>query len=475
MNLQQLISILRLRWKMMLALVLLITGGTLGVNLLLPKVYVAETSLIIEMRSDPLMSAFMPAIAATSYLGTQSDIIRSERVAAKAVQLLGMDRHAESLENWRAETEGKVPMDRYFGELLLNNLSVQGGRYSNVVTVAYGSQDPKFAAAAANAFAQAYIATSSSLRTEPAKDFAEYYESQSESLRKQLEEAQARLTAYQNKHGIVASPQRIDAESARLESLNVQLAQAMAQRTEFAARQRDSGIETSPDIQDSQAVQGLKSQLASAESKLTEISSVVGSRHPQRVLLEAQISGLRDQLSAEMRRVSGATASISRQSGQKVEELRALVEQQKRTVLAMRTQLDEISNLQRDVESAQKAFFSVADRRNQLNLEGKSEQSNARVISPAIEPLVPAKPRIAVNVLLSAALGVVLAVALALGLEMLDRRVREANDLNDIEGIPLLGVISPTAKRGSRAAVPIALMRPRTRPAPQLTMNGESS
>ncbi len=475
MNPQQFINILRLRWRMMLSIIVLIVGGTYGVSIMLPKVYVAETSLIIEMRSDPLMAAFMPAIAATSYLGTQSDIIRSDRVAAKAVQILGMDRHAESLESWRAETGGKVPMDRYFGELLLNNLAVQGGRYSNVVTVSYGSQDPKFAAAVANAFAQAYISTSSSLRTEPAKDFAEYYDSQSESLRKQLEAAQSRLTAFQSKHGIVASPQRVDAEAARLESLNIQLAQAMAERTELSARQRNSGVETSPDIQSSQAVQSLKSQLATAESKLTEISSVVGSRHPQRLLLEAQISGLREQLDAEMRRVTGATANVSRQSGQKVEELRSLVEQQKRTVLAMRGQLDEISNLQRDVETAQKAYFSVADRRNQLNLEGKSEQANARVVSPAVEPLTPAKPRIMVNVLLSAALGTVLAVGLALGLELLDRRVRQASDLTDIEGIPLLGVISPTAKRGKRPAMPIALMRPRARPAPQLTMNGESS
>lgn len=475
MNLQQLLNILRLRWLMMLIVIAVTVGGTYTVSRFLPRIYVAEASLMIEMRSDPLMSTFMPQLVATSYLGTQADIIKSERVAAQVVQMLGLDKQAESVTMWRNDTEGKVPIDRYFGELLLKSLKVEGGRFSNVVTISYGSEDPKFSAAATNAFVQAYISTSASLRADPAKSYAGYFESQAKTYREELDRAQAKLTEYQNKHGIVASPQRLDAESTRLDALNLQLAQAMAERTEASARQTNSGAETSPDVQNSPSVQALKGQLAAAESKLTEISSVVGSRHPQRLLLEAQIEGLREQLAAEMRRVTGATATVGRQSNQKVAEIRALVEQQKRTVLAMRTQLDEMATLYREVEAAQRAFSSVTDRRNQVTLESKSDQAAARIISPAIEPLEPAKPRVGVMVGISVAFGVAFAVALALGLELLDRRLRSPADLTELEGIPLLGVISPSAKPGRGQTLPIALMRPRARPAPQLTMNGESS
>lgn len=475
MNIRQLFYILRLRWWLVLGIVTISVTGTYLVSKQLPKVYIAETSLLLDVKSDPLLSTFMPAIAGAAYIGTQMEIIRSDRVASQVVQMLGVDRHADSLDTWRSETGGKVPVERYFGELLLRSLGVQVARNSNVITISYASADPKFAAAAANAFAQAYLSTNSNLRVEPAKQYAGYYEGQIKSIRENLEKAQARLSDFQSKHGIVASPERVDAEMARLDALNMQLASAIAEQTDTSARQQNSGNETSPDIQNSSAVQGLKAQLASAEAKLGEISSIVGSRHPQRVQLEAQIDTLKQQLTAEMRRVSGTTATVNRQSGQKVAQLRSLVEQQKRTVLGMRTQLDDLNNLQREVDAAQKAFVAVSDRRTQLTLESQSEQAGGRVLSAAIEPLVHSRPNIPGNVLIALALGTGLAVAVALGLELFDRRLRAATDLADIEGVPLLGVISPMAKPGKQHLTSIALMRPRAQMPPRLTVNGESS
>ena len=59
----------------------------------------------------------------------------------------------------------------------------------------------------------------------------------------------------------------------------------------------------------SPAVQSLKGQIATAETKLTEISSIVGKNHPSRLRLEAQIGELKkQQLAAETRRVAGGAA-----------------------------------------------------------------------------------------------------------------------------------------------------------------------
>lgn len=472
MNLRQLLYILRLRWWLVLLIIAGVVGGTYAVSVRLPKVYIAETSLLLDVKSDPLVATFMPAIATPAYLATQIEIISSERVASQVVQVLGVDKHEGSLTNWREETQGKVPVDRFFGDLLLKGLTVQAGRNSSVVNIAYASGDPKFAAAAANAFAQAYLSTSASLRVEPARQYAGWFEEQTKSLRSDLERAQSRLSAASRKSGIVASPERIDVETARLDALNAQLASAIAERTETQARQRFSGDETSPDVQNSGAVQSIKQQISAAETKLSEVSSIVGARHPQRVQLEAQLAELRQQLTAEMRRVSGTTATVSRQSGQKVEEVRAQVEAQKRTVLAMRSQLDELSLLQREVDTAQRAYDAVAQRRSQLSLEGQSEQAGARVLSQAVEPLDHAKPRILINVLVSLVVGTGLAIAVALGMELMDRRLRAPSDLQGIEGAPLLGVLTPPGKRNKGRVAPVALMRPRADTTPRLTMSG---
>jgi hypothetical protein len=44
--------------------------------------------------------------------------------------------------------------------------------------IAYTSEDPNFAAAAANAFAQSYIETSIELKTDPARQFARWFDEQ---------------------------------------------------------------------------------------------------------------------------------------------------------------------------------------------------------------------------------------------------------------------------------------------------------
>ena len=56
-------------------------------------------------------------------------------------------------------------------ELLTKNLDVKPSRESNVIQINYRSPDPRFAAGLANAFAQAYIATTLELRVDPAKQF----------------------------------------------------------------------------------------------------------------------------------------------------------------------------------------------------------------------------------------------------------------------------------------------------------------
>jgi len=168
--------------------------------------------------------------------------------------------------------------------------------------------------------------------------------------------------------------------------------------------------------------------------------------------LEAQIAELKQQISTEMRRVSGVTATVNRATGQKIAELSAMADAQKRTVLALRSQFDEMALLQRDVDTAQRAFDAVANRRSQVSLESQADQATARVLSPAIEPLAPSSPNLLKNMAVAVIIGLALAVGAALGWEMLDRRVRSTADLSSVDGVPVLGIVSPWAHRGRHGA-----------------------
>jgi len=447
MTLKQYLRILWARKWLVLGVFALITAVGVAITFLLPRQYVAQSSLIVEMRIDPALGAIAPALAMPSYLQTQIEVIRSERTASRVVKILGVERSAAAVQQWRDATKAKIPLDRYFANLLQRGLSVEPASGSNVLNIYFTSPDPIFAQAAANAFAQAYMDISVELRVAPARQSAAFLDEQTKILRTNLEQAQARLSKYQQEKGFVATDEKVDQETARYNALVAQLAGAQAERVEAETRQRNSGTEFSPDVLGSGQVQGLKAQLAAAQTKLTELSTIVGANHPSRIQLESQIKELRSQIAAETRRVSGGASTLTRASNQKFEELKALVEQQKKNVLALRADRDQMAVYVRDVETAQRAYDTITSRVGQFTLESQNNQANTRILSPAVEPLDPSRPKVLNAILVTLMAAIAAAVGLAILLELLDRRVRDADDLMAIPGVPVLGVLRPPGSR----------------------------
>ncbi len=468
---RQVLLILRLRWWVVVGVLALVLGAAAAVSLYLPKQYTAETSVLLDVKTDPLLATLMPSQAGASFMATQVEIIRSERVAGRVVKMLGLANNPAAVAQWREATEGHTPLEAFFGNQLLKGLTVDPGRGSALLTLSFTGKDPKFAAAVANTFALAYIDLSVELRVGPAREYASFFDERLKSLREDLDAAQARLSAFQQQRGIVISSERVDQESARLNALEAALAVAVAESADTSSRQRNAGTETSVDVQQSAAVQGLRSELGKAETRLSEVSANYGSSHPLRIELETRIGELKQQIAAEMRRVSGTTATVNRIATQKIDELRSMVEAQKHTVLNLRTQRDEAGVLLREVETAQRAFDAVAQRRTQLANESQSEQPQARVLSPATEPQRHSKPDIPKILAAAAALGLLAGLAAAYLLEMTDRRVRSAEDLFNPEGVPVLGVMS--TRVGKPPFAPRLAFNRRAGPAmpPQLTVN----
>ena len=180
---------------------------------------------------------------------------------------------------------------------------------------------------------------------------------------------------------------------------------------------------------------------------MTEVSAIVGKNHPTRVQLEAQIGELKEQIAAETRRVSGGASVTKRGSGQKIEELKTLVAQQKQQLLSLRSDRDQINVYLRDVDTAQRAYDAITSRVGQLNLESQNNQANTRLLSPAVEPLQPSKPKILNGVLASLLGALVAGLAIALGIELMDRRIRDPEDLMAIPGVPVVGVLRPAGSK----------------------------
>ena len=426
---------------------------TWGVSLQLPKVYTAAASIYIDSKADPVMGA-LPGLAGPSFVATQSELIKSTRVANRVVKLLRISEVPSVFESWKEDTGGKIPIEEYFGAILLRGLVVQSSLGSNLINITYTASDPRFAASTANAFAQATLETNIELRVGPAREYAVWFDERLKVLRQNLADAQAKLSEYQKKNGIVNTDERLDQEMARLNVLNNELSLLQAQKADISSREKNSGSELSPDVMRSAVVQGIKSEIARVETKLGEMVGNIGKNHPQTIEMQALLAGLKKQLATEIQRISGGVSESSQVTSRKERELVAAIAIQKKRVLDLRGEQDQIVILRGDVETARRAYESVSARMSQSTLESYSQQTNLSVLSPAVEPTTPSRPKVLVNVGVSILVGLLLGIGAALGREFLDSRVRHRDDLIRMQGIPFLGVLeTDAANRGRWAAI----------------------
>ena len=428
--------------------------AALMASLLLPKSYKATASLLVDAKDEQSLSNVLrPLIAPQerlSYMQTQLDILASRKVARRVVQDLKLAESSSTPAAFEKDASGEVPIEDRLIEGLLKGLKVETSQ-SNVMQASFSSPDPRFSARVANAFAKAYIDTVLELRVEPTRQAAAWFDEQLKGLRANLEDAQAKLTRYHQRQGIVSADERLDVENTRLGILSDEVAKAQEQTLQWNSRaqqareflERGGSPDGLPDVLNNAFIQKLKADLLHGEAKLQELATQYGSNYPQYQRQVSENQSLRERLDTEMRKVAIAVESTARQSRQREAELTKALGAQRARLLALKESRNEFTVLRRNVESAERAYDTAMQRSVVSQVDSRASQTNVTVLSPAVVPATPHRPRVVLNIILSIAVGVMLGVSAVILLEIFDRRVRSAQDLENGWDVPLLGVLNP--------------------------------
>ena len=447
MNLRQHFFMFRVRWKLALGLMLGTLAIAVPVILALPKQYTASTSLGVEIRSpDPITNLLMPA-----NLASQEEIIKSDRVTRRVIETLGLERNEELRAHWARVSEGRGRYEDWLTEQLHGALSVVPSRRGdNIITIQFRSPSPRDAAAVANAFARHYTEAAIEMKVEPARQYARWFGEEGKRLRADLDAAQARLSAFQRDKGIGIRDESLEAETARFAQLAAQLTAVQTAGVDAKSKLR-SGGDALPEVMQNAVVQGLRADILRQEAKLRDAAGNLGPNHPQYRAMQAELAELKNRLEAETRHVARSVSAARAVSGDKEGELKAALEAQRRKLLALRAEREDLARLQREVESAKQSYESAERRFTQTDLESRATQSNVFVMRPAVEPLYPSFPKVHLYVAAALLFGSVLGVATAHTLETLDRRVRCVDDVAGLARLRVLSVIERKAAPGMLA------------------------
>ena len=461
MNLYQFLSALRARAGAFFLLLFVTVMVAAVVSFLLPKSYTATVSLLIDAKEEQsLNNVLRPLVLPqerASYLQTQLDIITSEKVARKVARDLQLAQRPMAQQNVQEEAgtkNGGSTEDKLI-EGLLDNVKVDTSQ-SSVIRVSYTSREPRLSADIANAFAKAYIDTTLELRVEPTQKAAAWFDVQLKTLRTHLEDAQARLTDYHQKQGIVSSDERGDLESTRLTALSEQVGRAQEQTFEWKSREQQANTfadrgespDKIPEILGNPFIQRLKEDLLHGEAKLQDLSANYGTAYPQYQRQVAENQSLRNKLDAEIKKIVAGIAGSAQQSRQREAQTRKAMDAQRARVLALKEGRNELTVLRRNVESAERAYDTAMQRSVVSQVDSRVNQTNILVLNPAVVPRNHSRPKIFLNIALSVVVGTILGIVMVMLLELLDRRVRSRSDLE--LDVPLLAVLNervPAAQR----------------------------
>jgi len=441
-NLGQLLRALLARRRMFLvALSGVVLAATLA-SLLMPKSYRATVSVLVDIKDEQsLGDALRPLMLPqehVSYLQTQVDILTSPKVAREVVAELHLAQTPAALAALGLKPIKGGRAEDVVVEVLQRNFKAETSQ-SNVIQASFTCGEPRWAAAIANAFAQAYVNTVLELRVAPTRKAATWFDEQLKTLRANLEDAQAKLA------------QAKLAARAKLSQHPERLAQ----------------------VANNAFIQQLKADVLHGEAKLQELGTQYGVNHPVYRRQVSEVQSLRARLQAEVRKLAAGAAGAE-VAANSADVLGAGPPGRKDADDAGRlsatdagdaTLLDPV--LVHNAESAERAYQTAMQRYQVSQVDSRASQTNVTVLNPAMAPLHAFRPNIILNVALAVFTGVVLGGILVVLLEMRDPLVRSAEDLLSMGEVPLLAVVgdagapSPLLLAGLPAAVLRALPKPR--------------
>lgn len=480
MSLDRFILILRMQARLIVGIFAasVVVAGI--ITYLTPKMYTATASLNFNIIGNPVDNQGKAVLTQNTYISTQQGIIESLNVAQgvedslteyerrRLIAALEARRsviddvkHAltspiKSLLNddkKRIQKTGDgetLQMSTPYGWLarsIGSDLYVQPMFNSRIMEISYSSTDRQIAALLANRFAEAYIAANLKMTTDPASKSKEWFREQLKSLRNRLEEAQSRLTAYQQQEGIVSSDERLDTEIVRLQSLSGQhLAAQQATRNAVTERQKlkevlDSGasLMTFEPVFNNPVVQKIKADIRDLEGRIVQGSSSLGKNHPKMKKMNSELSAAQIRLSREIQTISDGINNAAELSREREGDLLQAVESQKKLVLDLKNEHDKIAVLQREVESTQATYNSALNQLNTTSLQSMIDQTNVSVVDSASIPGTPSSPQVMVNLILGALGGLILGIGVAVLMEIFARRIYSREDFTVELGVPLLG------------------------------------
>lgn len=418
--------VLRRHLWSIVAFVVVCVAATAIVSSRLTPLYEATTTIEVDRRmpagiiGEEGRSGAMWSDA-DQFLATQVRMLQSDSVLRPVVR-----QYKLSVEE--GEDAALPSTVRENAPVKLRNLKVTRPPNTYLLLVSFRSPDPRLSAQVANAIASSYIQHTYEIRYRATVGLSSFMEKQLEELKAKMERSSAMLAQFEKELNLINPEEKTNILSSRLLQLNTEYTNAQAERVrkEAAFNSVRSGVpEAAESSSQSESLKKLMERLNDVEEKFAEVKTHFGANHPEYRRAAARVEELKAQIEQSRR-------SIIRRAELEFKEAANREEMLKKEVASTKAELDrlnarsfEYQALKREAEADKSLYEELVRKIKEAGVNASFQNSWIRVADQARPPLKPVFPDLKLNLVLAFLFSTMFAVGAAIVSDRLDRTVRD--------------------------------------------------
>jgi polysaccharide biosynthesis transport protein len=465
MDLREAVRLLRRRLPLLAGMVAagLVVG--LLVALVMTPQYRSKAVVMLDLRRSNVVEggavgSRLPA--ENTALRSEMDIIASRAIVDRVIDKLNLTNDPEWISqpwwsrlnpvSWfvpKKPTQEQVERTRtQVAESIIKRLSVENDGRSYSIIISFESRDPAKAALVANGFADEYLVDQLEAKYEAAARATRWLEDRLKTIKQQVEVSEKAVEAFREKSKLI-DIEGTTLSARQMEDTNIQLTQARGETSQAEARLRSiqgmvqskDGVSGAADVLASPLIQKLREQEAELRSREGEMASRYGSLHPKMIKMRAESRELQSKIAEEVHKVVQGLSNqveIARAKEKQMEtELQKL---EGRAGVEMKDSVT-LRQLQREADANRALYENFLSRFKQTSEQQSLQMADARIIARAEKPIDPAYPLKLVFALVGAIFGALLGLFLAYLIEYFDHGFRNAAQIEEMTGLPVIGLV----------------------------------
>ena len=196
-----------------------------------------------------------------------------------------------------------------------------------------------------------------------------------------------------------------------------------------------------PQLLTNTVIDGLRGKRNLLVAEYQEKLEVFKPSYPDMIQIANKIKEIDRQLAAEVKTIKSSYKAAFESSQQQITEMTSRVASLKSEALDLQNRMIKYDFLKREAETNRALYNSLLQRYKQVDIASGVGANNVFVVDKAMAPGTPSSPNLTRALMLSLALGLGVGLIGAFGIEKLDDRIRSAEEVERIAGLPTLGII----------------------------------